>query len=149
MDGLLSEGIAEVQTVGTQKVIMSENVSLYEKLRVSEKLPISIRIYNKRLPKTSFMLTSERDSDWIPSGGLKIFVDGAFGARTAALREPFADANHRGILIQSDDKLYELIKERFERDLQIMTHCLGDRALDVLIDQIERVKAEGIETTHQ
>jgi predicted amidohydrolase YtcJ len=146
MNDLLSEGIAEVHTVGTQKVIMSENVCLYEKLRVSGKLPIRIRIYNKELPKKSSTLTSESDSDWISYGGLKIFVDGAFGARTAALREPFADANHRGMLIQSDDKLYELIKEAFERDLQIMAHCLGDRALDVLLDQIERVKTEGIES---
>jgi predicted amidohydrolase YtcJ len=90
-------------------------------------------------------MSSGFGDDWLAYGGLKIFVDGAYGARTAALRAPFADAGHRGMLIHTDKELLTLVRAAFERDLQVMAHCLGDRALDVLLDQIEKVRALGIQ----
>jgi hypothetical protein len=53
-DGLLSEGIAEMYTIWTQKVIMNENVSLSDKLYVSWKFSIRICIYNKELQRNEF-----------------------------------------------------------------------------------------------
>jgi predicted amidohydrolase YtcJ len=142
MDSILAVGVAEVHAVGTRKVIMEEHIALYEKLRATGKLPIRFRFYWNRLPKRP--VSSGSGDDWLTYGGLKIFVDGAYGARTAALREPFADVPHRGMLIHSDAELYGLLRAAFERDLQVMAHCLGDRALDVLLEQIERLQAEGL-----
>jgi predicted amidohydrolase YtcJ len=142
MDGVLAFGVAEVHAVGTRKVIMEENVALYEKLRATGKLPIRFRFYWNSLPKRA--VPSGAGDDWLAYGGLKVFVDGAYGARTAALREPYADAPHRGMMIHSDEELYGLLRAAFERDLQVMAHCLGDRALDAMLDQIERLNAEGI-----
>jgi predicted amidohydrolase YtcJ len=142
---LLSEGIAEVHTVGTKKPIMSENLAFYQQLKDSGNLPIRVRVYWNRLPRGPIKMSSGFGDDWLAYGGLKIFVDGAYGARTAAVRDPFADSPGRGMLIYTDEELYSLVKAAFERDLQVMAHCLGDRGLDVLLDQIEKVRSLGIQ----
>jgi predicted amidohydrolase YtcJ len=144
IEGRLAEGIAEVHTIGTRKAMMTEDLAFYQRLEANGKLPIRLRFYWNRLPKGPIKVASGFGDGWITYGGLKVFVDGAYGARTAALREPYADVDHTGMFIHTDEELFELIKAAFERDLQVMAHCLGDRALDVLLDQMEKVRALGI-----
>ncbi|MEM7453171.1 MAG: hypothetical protein AAF456_02340 [Planctomycetota bacterium] len=66
--------------------------------------------------------------------GLKLFTDGAIGARTAALKRPFvADgvepANH-GMLIYSDDELPGTIEHCLKAKDALAIHAIGDRSID-------------------
>jgi predicted amidohydrolase YtcJ len=70
-----------------------------------------------------------------PSGrfevvGVKAFMDGAFGPRTADLSEPYTDdGENRGIPVGSDDDLRALVAEASHRDLAPALHAIGDRAV--------------------
>jgi predicted amidohydrolase YtcJ len=61
-----------------------------------------------------------------------------------ALREPFRDVNRNGILRYMDEQLDEVIKKTFQCGLQLMTHVVGDRSLDQLLDALERLQSEAV-----
>lgn len=62
--------------------------------------------------------------------GIKLFADGAFGPRTAALNEPYADEpTGRGILGSSAPRLAESIDRAHRRSLSVALHAVGDRAI--------------------
>jgi predicted amidohydrolase YtcJ len=57
-------------------------------------------------------------------------LDGCFGACDAALVEPYAcDASNRGILFQSEEKVFAFAREANRRGLQIAFHAIGDAAV--------------------
>jgi hypothetical protein len=76
--------------------------------------------------------------DHLRLGGVKLFADGSIGARTAALREPYADAPHRGNLLKDDAALAELLRRVDEAGLQTAVHAIGDRAIDQVLRAHER-----------
>lgn len=67
--------------------------------------------------------------------GLKVFVDGSVGARTAAFRAPYADApEEKGELLYEAGELTELMARCVQADLQPALHCIGDRAVAAALD---------------
>lgn len=83
--------------------------------------------------------------------GFKVFLDGSFGARTAALAEEYADdPGNYGQLNYSDPDLLDLVLKIHRRNKPISFHAIGDRALAQflritkqsrhLLDRIEHVQ---------
>lgn len=70
--------------------------------------------------------------------GIKLFTDGAIGVTTAALHEKYATADHRGMLIYSDDELEALIA-RYSARKPMAIHAIGDAAIDQVVSAVERV----------
>jgi len=74
-------------------------------------------------------IRSGQGGPMIRIGGAKLYADGSFGARTAALREPYADARgERGALLLSDARLRAAIREAEQGGFQLLIHAIGDRA---------------------
>ncbi len=74
-------------------------------------------------------------------GWVKLFVDGSVGARTAYLKEPYADKpNHRGILNYESDQIARIIEELEEEGLRISLHAIGDGAVEESLKAFEKVK---------
>ena len=72
-------------------------------------------------------------------GGVKIFVDGSLGARTAALKEPYNDAPETsGMLVSSQEKLEDQFLEAHSSGLQLAVHAIGDKAVDVALQAFEK-----------
>jgi hypothetical protein len=68
--------------------------------------------------------------DRLRLAGLKVFLDGSVGARTAAFRDPYADAPDRaGELLYSPAELRRLMRRCAGLGLQPALHCIGDRAV--------------------
>lgn len=66
-------------------------------------------------------------------------ADGAVGSRTAALREPYADAPaHRGHAYLSADQIADHVIGCTERGIQAGFHCIGDAALDAVTEGFAR-----------
>ncbi len=62
-------------------------------------------------------------------GGMKLYADGSFGARTAALLAPYSDdRGERGTLLQTDRRLGRVIREAERGGFQLLIHAIGDRA---------------------
>ena len=72
--------------------------------------------------------------------GVKIYADGSLGARTAALREPYADEpSNSGILRYSDEQLSELVEAVDSKGMQAIVHAIGDRAVEQAAEALGRV----------
>lgn len=87
--------------------------------------------------------TGTRHSPWLQDGGLKVFLDGSFGGRTAYLREPYKDdpeAGH-GTPIWTDDQLDTLFGKAHDAGIQVHAHAIGDAAIDQGLDAYERLAA--------
>lgn len=74
---------------------------------------------------------------------IKILGDGSVGAQSAALYEDYTDRpGHRGIMMQTDEELYEMVKEAARRGMQVAVHAIGDRTIDQVLDCYEKVLGE-------
>ncbi|HJZ62394.1 MAG TPA: amidohydrolase [Miltoncostaeaceae bacterium] len=66
---------------------------------------------------------------WLRAGHVKVFADGSLGARTAALRAPYADApGTTGILTYEDAEMAEMAARVHAAGSQLGVHAIGDRA---------------------
>lgn len=75
---------------------------------------------------------------------VKLFLDGSIGARTAALREPYADTpNETGRLFLRDRVAEGLMLELNEMGWHLAVHAIGDLAIDQAIEAFRFVRMEG------
>ncbi|MEU9135108.1 amidohydrolase [Streptomyces sp. NPDC048404] len=78
--------------------------------------------------------------EWLSVGALKIYTDGGMMARTAALSGPYEGLDHAGQLQDDPDVLTETVVAGHLAGWQLAVHAIGDRALDVALDAIERAQ---------
>jgi predicted amidohydrolase YtcJ len=84
-----------------------------------------------------------RGDDWLRIGGLKGFVDGSLGSRTAAFNAPYDDAPaSTGLLVNKPEDLYAWTSGADRAGLQVIVHAIGDRAIHLQLDVFERVARE-------
>ncbi len=79
-----------------------------------------------------------------------ILVDGSFGSRTAALREPYTDApGNMGILYFSRKELNALVECIQTAGLQMTFHAIGDEAIEILLSSYEKFIEAGNPKRHR
>lgn len=84
----------------------------------------------------------EFDGPFIELGAMKIFADGALGGSTAALLQPYADQpNNKGLLIQTDEEVENLVKLARQYNEAIAVHIIGDAGAEQIISAIEKYPA--------
>lgn len=72
-------------------------------------------------------------------GPLKMLGDGALGARTAYLSQPYADApDTRGLSVFTPEMFDALIGYGHEKGMQVAIHCIGDACLDLVLSSIDK-----------
>jgi predicted amidohydrolase YtcJ len=123
---------------------LPETVTIYEELKEEGKL--TARIYEwltfdlpiKRLEKVRKEIGT--DNPWLKTGGLKNFMDGSLGSRTAAMYAPYSDeAAIKGILRVDPAKLKQQAIERDRAGFQLLFHAIGDRGNGVALDTFAAV----------
>ncbi len=77
-------------------------------------------------------------------GPLKLFTDGSLGARTALMREDYADeAGTRGIATLTQEEINSIMALAAENNMQVVTHCIGDKAIEMMLDGFATVIENG------
>jgi len=75
-------------------------------------------------------------SDWLLLGGIKLFLDGSLGSRTAWMLEPYEGTRDRGMPITGESEAREAVRLAAAHGLAATVHAIGDaavrRALDLL-----------------
>lgn len=112
-----------------------------EELRSEGKLLIRVRAYLNPGKDNEVLLTLKKlgvrsgfGDDYLKIQGIKIFVDGSLGARTALLTEPYSDApDTRGSQLVDEKTLEILVNEVHEAGLQLAIHAIGDAAIDLVL----------------
>lgn len=79
-------------------------------------------------------------SDWLWYGGVKEFMDGALGPQTAAMITPYQGTGALGMLLKSEEDIYQLGREAASGGLSLAIHAIGDLANRTLLDALARVR---------
>ncbi|MCI0335885.1 MAG: amidohydrolase [Planctomycetes bacterium] len=140
MDYLAARGVTAVHHLGTFQHL--------EVFRVAQKRGLmKTRVYACTPLEQWHRLADEvkargRGDEWLKIGGLKGFVDGSLGSRTAAFLQPFSDTpTGRGLLVNTAEDLESWTADADRAGLQVVVHAIGDRAIRLQLDVFERVAA--------
>lgn len=81
----------------------------------------------------------EEPTNFIEFGAMKIFIDGSLGGHTALLSEDYSDSpGNRGVAVHDSTKLENLVKVARKYDENIAVHVIGDQAVEIILDLIEK-----------
>jgi predicted amidohydrolase YtcJ len=108
-----------------------EEVDLVRRLAEQGPLPTRVRFYlaGASWDATRPLRDRSQNSEVRIAGG-KMFADGSFGARTAHLSEPYADApGEYGVTVRTEEQLTQLIGAVESEGLTPAVHAIGDLAL--------------------
>jgi predicted amidohydrolase YtcJ len=75
--------------------------------------------------------------------GVKCFLDGSLGARTAALNADYSDGPGWGALLMRREVLRALAEDCFENGYVLAAHAIGDRAIDFAAECIRDLPKDG------
>ncbi|HET9440652.1 MAG TPA: amidohydrolase [Longimicrobiales bacterium] len=83
-------------------------------------------------------LRSGFGGEWIRMGGIKMFLDGALGSRTAWMREPYEGSIERGVQVLPRDEFQRLVTEAATHDIAAVVHAIGDAAVAMAFDVLRQ-----------
>jgi predicted amidohydrolase YtcJ len=90
-------------------------------------------------------LRSGFGNDWLRVGGVKMFLDGALGSRTAWMRAPYEGTGDRGVQVLPENEFRDAVRGAAGHGIASVVHAIGDAAVtlafDVLTDDAVRVRA--------
>ena len=88
-------------------------------------------------------ITSGMGGSMVKIGGMKSFMDGSIGARTAALSQPYSDdKRNKGRMLTSQKEMTALLKKAIKNEIQTVTHAIGDDAIETLISAFESLSED-------
>ncbi|HEY6783827.1 MAG TPA: amidohydrolase [Gemmatimonadales bacterium] len=82
-------------------------------------------------------LRSGWGSEWLVTGGVKLFLDGALGSQTALLLDPYEGSTDRGIALMSEADAREALTRAARGGIAATVHAIGDAAVRRALDIIE------------
>ncbi|MFX1561732.1 MAG: amidohydrolase [Promethearchaeota archaeon] len=112
-------------------------ITEYLNLRRTNQL--TVRVYcnleTKMLDRIAGLcLATGFGDDFFRLGGVKAFIDGSLGAQTAAITQPYDDmTTTNGMLLVSEDEYRFILETSNKLGLQVNTHAIGDRAIELLL----------------
>jgi predicted amidohydrolase YtcJ len=121
---------------------LEQTYNLYDELINKEQSGLRCNLlidyaFLKRMKETG--LVTGFGNEKLQIGAVKLFADGAFGRRTALLSEPYHDQpGQYGEAMQTQEELYEMVKEVREAGMPVAIHTIGDQALENVLDILDQ-----------
>src|SRR5438132_10172558 len=146
-DSALARALAHAASLGvTATGHMSASwadLASYKRLERAGRMTLRVALY---LPIEDWRTVSDsvhRDGagdDWVRIGGVKGYMDGSAGSRTAFFFEPFSDsAGYRGLMRQPESDMRAWVGAADSSGLQIAVHAIGDRANAIILSIYDSV----------
>ncbi len=139
-DSALARALAHAASLGvTATAHMSASfadLASYRRFARAGKQTVRVSVY---LPLENWKAVAESAArnagdDWVRIGGVKGYMDGSAGSRTALFFEPFSDsAGYRGLMQHPEADMRQWIGAADSAGLQIAVHAIGDRANAILL----------------
>ena len=140
-------------TVVQEGMMVKTLAPIYDLIYEIPDLGLNIIFYSSLEDLDYFMYDYEPksipDGSVIKFGGLKLFLDGSPQGRTAWTREPYIkvdekdDPEYCGFGTMKDEDLEHALRIADDREIQVLIHCNGDRALEQLLNAAQKLKNEG------
>ena len=140
MQGLAARGLT-----GAHVMESARSLQMMQRLHQRGALPLRLSYFlrvNQLEAARTVGLESGFGDDWLRIAGIKLFADGALGTRTAAMLHPFEGEPHNvGLLTTPADQMEAYVSAAARGSLGVAIHAIGDRAVRVALDAIERAQA--------
>ncbi len=143
----VSVGVTEVHDMG----VTSQIIKAYKKLIDSGNFPFRVYAaidyqddawgeYKRKGPEINY------GNSQLTVRGVELYIDGTLESRSAALIEPYTDdPTSRGFTAAPSDTLRAIMNDAVRAGFQVMTHAVGDRANNMLLNLYEEVLKENPE----
>ncbi|OGU06698.1 MAG: amidohydrolase, partial [Gemmatimonadetes bacterium RBG_16_66_8] len=151
-DSALARALAYAASLGvTATANMSaswSDLASYRRMERAGRMTLRVYLYlpidGWRAVAETIQATGQGD-DWVRIGGLKGFMDGSAGSRTAYFFHAYEDsAGYHGLLQNAASDMAMWIGNADSAGLQVAVHAIGDRANAMLLDIYDSVaKAHG------
>ena len=140
-DSALSRALVHAASLGvTATGNMSAswaNLAAYKRMEHAGRMTLRVSLY---LPLEDWHTVADSvrqhdaGDDWVRIGGVKGYMDGSAGSRTAFFFEPFSDsAGYRGLMRQPESDIRAWVGAADSAGLQIAVHAIGDRANAIIL----------------
>ncbi|MGD2066589.1 MAG: amidohydrolase, partial [Candidatus Bathyarchaeota archaeon] len=143
--GLACQKIVEAGVTSIHWIFTSATeLSVIQKLQAENRLPLRVHLIAPAniLDQLDASPTNS-DDETEKRLGIKVFVDGSLAARTAALTEPYIDEQTtKGQLLYSREELNKLVAKAHKARFRLVIHAMGDRAISMALDSIEKALKE-------
>lgn len=144
---LVQQSLAQLLRAGITTIHDIEGrdaLSLFQNLRDEGKLGVRVQMILPRHALSGLKTLGLRagfGDDMLRLAGIKIFADGTLGSQTAAMLDGFeGDPANRGILALPESDMMETVSTAAALGLNIAIHAIGDRAVRVALNSIERTQ---------
>ena len=105
---------------------------------------------DKFIELSKAFLSEDRSEKILKIGGLKLYLDGSFGAKTACMFEPFTDAPEEcGFCVIEEEDIYDKMKIAHNKGFQIIIHAIGDKANRITMNLYKRLLKEFPRNDHR
>jgi predicted amidohydrolase YtcJ len=129
-------GISELETLRQRGRLRLRVLQTIPFERVDEALRLGLR--------------SGFGGEWLRIGGVKMFLDGALGSRTAWLRDPYeGEAEYRGISTLPPAEFRETVRRIARAGITATVHAIGDAAVELAIDVLGEARGEALAMPHR
>jgi len=139
---LLQNGITAIHDAGTDMMPPREYVKVYEEM--NRRSLLKLRTYlmirpGENEPFEDFctyadeLRAGHKGDPYLRIGSVKLFSDGSFGSRTAALNAPYmGEPENTGLLLRA--RLDQYIRPSADAGWQVAVHAIGDRSTGYVAD---------------
>ena len=146
---LLSFGITSCMDAAVGHVAGFAEIQAYEMAKLSGRLPVRVWLTLLGDPGVSIVEESWRagllagaGDDMLRVGGVKVFLDGSAGGRTAWMTKPYqGEPDNIGVQMLPDEAVEAVVKDCHDRGYQMVCHAIGDGAIEQLISAYEKALA--------
>lgn len=147
---LLAFGITSCMDAAVGQIAGMEELRAYQTARLQDRLPVRVWLTILGDPDGSLVedcwragLISGVGDDMLRMGGVKIFLDGSAGGRTAWMTAPYVnEPDNLGVRMLPDGEVEALVKSCHDRGYQMACHAIGDGAIEQLITAYEKALAD-------
>src|SRR5213080_4017769 len=147
-DSALARALAHAASLGvTATAHMSASwadLAAYRRLEKAGRLTMRVALYlpleQWRAVADTVRRAGSAGDAWVKIGGVKGFMDGSAGSRTAYFFDPYSDsAGYNGLLQHPEADMRSWIGNADSAGLQVAVHAIGDRANAILLSIYDSV----------
>ena len=152
----LQNAIRKAHSLGVTSIHdngQSADIALYREAERAHKLGVRVwfNIPSEDIDSVlALHLTPGLGSEMLKLGGLKVFCDGALGARTAAVSDPYADdPGNKGALVHDQSDFEAIVERANAAGIQLAIHAIGDVGIDVTIAALKSALDKSPRNNHR
>jgi predicted amidohydrolase YtcJ len=148
-DDLLDEALREAQReahrlgiTGVHEVETMQTLAAWQRLESAGELRLRVLFQPPVAALPTLIqrgIRSGQGSEWLTFGGVKMFLDGSLGSRTAWMLEPYTGTRDRGMAITAEEEAREAVMAAAAAGLATTIHAIGDAAVRRALDLVSHL----------